>query len=123
MFWVQDRSAQTLIPLIKGNVASGSIIISDEWRPYRQLPQHGYHHLSVNHSANFVNPNNGASTQLIERQWEKIKLSLLKQSPGVALTTINTHLAKHWWLSLNGRHVCSDPFLRLVDLVAKHFGF
>ena len=45
---------------------------------------------------------------------------MLKQDLGVALSTIESHLAKFWWLSLNGRHVCGDPFFRLAELIAKH---
>ena len=93
MFWVSDRKASTLIPLIRSQVAQGTTIISDEWRAYRRLPQYGYRHYSVNHSANFINPINGASIQMIERQWRKAKLPLLKQSPDVSMTTIRSHLA------------------------------
>ena len=120
MFWVQDRSAATLIPLVFNNVAQGSIIHSDEWRAYNCLPRFGFHHESVNHSQNFVDPVSGVSRQMIERQWKKIKLPMLKQGPGVALSTIESYLAKFWWLSLNGHHVCGDLFFRLAELIAKH---
>jgi hypothetical protein len=75
----------------------------------------------VNHSRNFIDPLSGAHTQKIERQWKTLKLQLLKQGSGVAGRTIDTQLSKFWWLSLHGRHVCRDPFLHLVDLIAKHY--
>ena len=121
MVWVQDRTSATLIPVIKANVEPGTIIMSDEWRAYNSLPQHGFHNEKVNHSSNFVDPIMGSSTQMIERQWKKIKLPLLKLGPGVALNTINSHLAKHWWLSINARHACTDFLFQPVDVVAKHF--
>ena len=118
---VQDHTSATLIPIIKANAEPGTIIMFDKWRAYNCLPQYGFHHEKVNHSSDFVDPITGSSTQMIERQWKKVKLQLLKQGPGVALFTITSHLAKHWWLSINGRHACTDPFLRLLDVVAKHF--
>lgn len=121
MFYVQDRSAATLIPIIRANVAPGTTIISDEWRPYRCLPQYGFHHERVNHSQHFIDPASGASTQIIERQWRKLKLPLLKTGPGVSLNTVHSHLALFWWQSLHGRHVCSDPFYRMLDLISKHY--
>ena len=120
MVYVPDKIAVTLIPIIKRHVAVGSIIMSDEWRAYTSLPQHGYHHQKVNHSSHFVDHITGASTQLIERQWKKIKLQLLKQGPGVALSTIRSHLSRYWWLSINGRHACHDPFFRYIEMIAKH---
>ena len=44
------RDAATLIPLIQSYVRPGTIIMTDGWRAYSQLPNLGYHHLVVNHS-------------------------------------------------------------------------
>ena len=42
---VQDRSAATLLPIIKQHVLPGRLvhttILSDEWRAYRQAPSLG----------------------------------------------------------------------------------
>ncbi|KAF4525909.1 hypothetical protein B566_EDAN014626 [Ephemera danica] len=56
---VSKRDASTLIPLIKEHVVPGSTIHTDLWGAYNTLSQHGYQHLTVNHSQNFVDPVTG----------------------------------------------------------------
>ena len=74
---VEDRTRETLIPIIKQYIAPGSTIVSDEWRAYRsigRLAGFNYTHLTVNHSENFVNPQNPeAHTQSIESLWGRLK--------------------------------------------------
>ena len=53
---VGNRSAGTLLKIIKDRVKPGSTIISDCWRAYDCLESEGYQHLKVNHSLNFVDP-------------------------------------------------------------------
>ncbi|RUS85856.1 hypothetical protein EGW08_006408 [Elysia chlorotica] len=86
---VQHRSADTLLALIQERVAPGSHIITDEWRAYSRLATVGYTHGTVNHSQNFVNPETGANTNLIENTWWCIKRSL------PATHTRKEHFAAH----------------------------
>ncbi len=69
MFVVKRRDAKTLIPIIKRNIQSGSDIHSDEWRAYNEVNKHGYQHFKVNHKENFVNPETGKHTELVECFW------------------------------------------------------
>lgn len=67
MEMVQTRDAATLLGIIQGHVAPGTVIHSDQWRAYSQvasLPQVASHH-TVNHSIQFVNPATGVHTQHI----------------------------------------------------------
>jgi transposase-like protein len=48
---VPDRSAASLIPTVTARVPPGNFIFTDDWASYRSLPQHGYVHRTVNHSA------------------------------------------------------------------------
>ena len=65
MVTVQDRSAQTLLPIMQQHLRPGTIVHSDSWAAYRnvqQLPpvvQHGI----VNYTLNFVDPVTGVHTQ------------------------------------------------------------
>ena len=73
---VEDRSADTLIPIIKKNVKPGTLILSDCWKSYNSLKDEGYTHLTVNHSIEFKNKETGACTNLIESTWNAMKKSL-----------------------------------------------
>ena len=70
---VEDRSASTLIPIIKRYIKPGSIILSDCWKAYSSLKDEGYGHLTVNHSIEFKNKDTGACTNLIESTWNAVK--------------------------------------------------
>ncbi len=70
---VEDRSTQTLIPLIKKYIKPGTQIISDCWKAYSSLEKEGYTHLTVNHSKEFKNPETGACTNLVESTWHAVK--------------------------------------------------
>jgi len=73
---VEDRSKDTLLPLIQETTAAGTPIVSDCWRAYDCLDDSGYQHLKVNHSINFVDPVTKANTQKIERLWRDLKDSI-----------------------------------------------
>ena len=51
---VDKRDAATLVPIITDNVEVGTTIVTDEWKAYKKLGNHGYIHQTVNHSKNFV---------------------------------------------------------------------
>ncbi|XP_058986215.1 uncharacterized protein LOC131806266 [Musca domestica] len=73
---VEDRSKQTLLPLIKKYIRPGSVIISDFWKSYDTLDEEGYTHYKVNHSEHFVDPETGHHTNTIEGLWRHLKVSL-----------------------------------------------
>ena len=47
---IDGRSTPSLIPPIVDHVPQGSFVYTDDWRPYRILPNHNFHHFHVNHS-------------------------------------------------------------------------
>lgn len=74
MVRVKDRTKETLLPLICKYIKTGTTIISDEWKAYSKLQQLGYHHSTVCHKLNFVNPENKlVHTQNIENSWRYAK--------------------------------------------------
>ncbi|XP_068237611.1 uncharacterized protein [Palaemon carinicauda] len=75
---VQDRSAETLLAIIRQYIAEGTTVISDCWKAYNCLEKEGYKHLTVNHSVNFVDPVTGAHTNTIERTWRGTKVLVPK---------------------------------------------
>ena len=64
-----NRDKHTLTRLIKQYVQPGTIILTDKWKGYCSLSQHGYTHLSVNHSRGFVDPITGFHTNTCEGMW------------------------------------------------------
>ena len=52
-FVVPDRSAETLLPIIRKYVAPGSIVFSDAWPAYNRL-RPAYDHYVVVHKRRFV---------------------------------------------------------------------
>ena len=71
---VPDRSEATLLPIIQRHIKPGTHIMSDEWRAYFNLNKYGYIHDKINHSENFVNPEDpNIHTQRIENAWRYLK--------------------------------------------------
>jgi len=92
-----DRSADTLIPLIKKYIKPNSVIYSDGWAAYRNLQHHGYKHLSINHSENFVDPHDPQiHTQNIERLWRDLKEWVKR--PGIRSIYIPQYLARYLFI-------------------------
>jgi len=70
----QGRTASTLLSLIQRYIWEGSVIYSDGWGAYRMLKDLGYSHYVINHSENFVDPDNAKiHTQTIEQLWRDLK--------------------------------------------------
>lgn len=70
---VSDRSAETLLDVIRRHVRPGSIIITDLWRGYSAIESNlGLEHRTVNHSVEFV-AEDGSHTNTIEGTWCGIK--------------------------------------------------
>lgn len=101
---VEDRSAATLLPILQMFVEPGTRIVSDLWSSYgaiEQLPE-GYGHWTVNHSENFVNPENAeAHTNTIEGAWSHVKRKF-RVMLGSSRDLFDTHIEEFLW---RRRHV------------------
>jgi len=89
---VSDRSAQTLIPLIKCWIPPETTIVSDCWKSYSSLASEGYIHDTVNHSIQFVS-DSGAHTNHIESRWNALKRSLSRF--GTSKDLYNSYFAEY----------------------------
>ncbi|XP_065321146.1 uncharacterized protein LOC135928618 [Gordionus sp. m RMFG-2023] len=70
----EKRDKDTLLGIISKHVHTDSTIMTDKWKGYNNLNDNGYDHYSVNHSQNFVDPNDiSTHTQRIERLWRDLK--------------------------------------------------
>ena len=81
------------------------MILSDEWRGYlniESIPGGNYAHETVNHSQNFVNPENGVHTQNVENLWRNLKLKF-KRMLGVHANHIESHIDEFLWRQQYGK--------------------
>ncbi|MGY6550347.1 MAG: IS1595 family transposase [Erythrobacter sp.] len=70
-----DRTRKTLHTIIKKYVRPKSIIVTDDWKPYRGLEEYDFKHKIVNHSKGFFNEN-GYSTCEIDSYWATLRRTL-----------------------------------------------
>ena len=88
------RNRETLFPIITKYILPGSVIVSDCWTAYNTLSEEGYQHWRVNHSLNFVDPEDKAiHTQNIERLWRDVKEFVRR--PGIRSTYLKQYIARY----------------------------
>jgi transposase-like protein len=114
---LDGRKEEDLIPKIQKHVAPGTTVITDCWAAYNSLGTHGYHHQTVNHSHNFVDPVTGAHTQTIEGFWAHGKQPF-KVAYGFPLDQLTSHLDEITW-RWNNKEV--NTFDRLLELIAEFY--
>ncbi len=102
---IQARTRNNLVDAIKRFIRPGSIVISDQWRGYwssrfnlELLPGQNYLHLTVNHQLYYVDPDTGASTNLIEGHWGNLKTDMRKKR-GMQLEAKKDFLNFKLWAS------------------------
>jgi len=100
---VPDRSAETLLPILKRKILPGTNIVSDKWKAYAKIEDiddRFFQHETVNHSKHFVDPESGACTNVIEGAWRaqlKSQISARYYTSG----QLEGHLLKRMWMIKN----------------------
>ncbi len=89
---VQDRTRNTLLPIIQEYIEDGTTIYSDCWRAYDTLNDEGFVHHSVNHSLHFRDPETGVHTNTVEGMWNLVRRDLPKF--GTKKEHYHAHLAE-----------------------------
>ena len=74
----------------------------------------GYHHVTVNHSKEFVNPKSAACTNTIETDWRHAKVSM--PTYGLHKGLHAGYLAKFLWMR---KHHDKDKFMELIKTTNK----
>jgi len=111
---VSDRSAATLIPIIKRWILPGTTVLSDCWKAYSSLEREGFIHETVNHSVHFVS-DSGTHTNTIESTWNALKKSLPKF--GTAKDMYNSYFAEYC-IRHKYINVANDKFLEILRLIS-----
>lgn len=119
---VPDRAAPTLINEITNYIAAGSIIHSDSWPAYSQIDKiegKNYTHFWVNHSKNFVNPENGSHTQHVERMWRDLKFKKTT-SCGIRSLEASGYVLEYIWRRNNIKTLPrGEKIIRLLKTFAN----
>jgi len=110
---MHERSAETLIGLIKQWILPGTTIISDCWVAYSSLRDEGYMHFTVNHSITFVDENTGAHSNTTESTWKQITALL---SPYNRKADYIYFLAEYMFRQKYVEDI--DPFCKFIQIVA-----
>lgn len=114
---VKGTHTMSLIPEIMENVAPGTIVNTDEWKPYKHLPSLGYTHLFVSHSnEEYVKGANHTNT--IEGFWSHLKRGISSTHVSVS----RQHLQKYvdeFAFRFNNREAPADMFRRLLAQVSR----
>ena len=99
MIPVADRRAETLLSVIREWVQPETRIVTDMWRSYNRLAGEYAEHSQVNHSLNFVSPEDPmVHTQNIENRWLHAKKKLRNQF-GTSAENLEGYLAEYAWRS------------------------
>lgn len=95
---VPDRTAQTLLAVIRQHIHPNTTILSDEWKAYRGIQNMGMNmvHSTVNHTYNFVDPVTGTHTQTIESTWNRAK-ERNKRHCGTHRAMLDSYLCEFMW--------------------------
>lgn len=101
----------TLVPKIYDNIETGSVIMTDDWFGYGDLSRY-YDHLICNHSGyQYVNPENGATTNGMENYWSHLKRSITGCYHSVSRKHVDRYL-REWEYRFNTRKFTdSDRFI------------
>lgn len=117
VFRVPNRKRETLLPIMQRHILPGTTIHSDEFTPYRTLHNHGYIHLTVNHSENFVDPFTGVHTNTVEGLWSAVKRKL-KRMNGTRYDRIPEYLDEFMWKRQFNQ---GDRFLAIIQDIAAGY--
>lgn len=98
----------------------GTRIITDGWSSYKALGKNpNYTHASVNHSYNFVSPDDPTvHTQNIERMWRSVFKDANRKRHGTIRSMIDGYLCEGLWrLSLEKK----DPFEEILSDISRYW--
>ncbi|KAF1765632.1 hypothetical protein GCK72_005585 [Caenorhabditis remanei] len=93
---VPNRTAKTMVPIIRKNVHAGSILVTDKWGSYNKLSQYYSRHENLNHGTEFARTaDDGLSvnTNSVEAAWARLK-EPLKRGHGTTDDNLPGYIAE-----------------------------
>lgn len=117
IFLVPNVRKQTLLSIIERNVVRGSIVYSDGYQLYQNLPSLGYEHEFVDHNRNEF-ARGSVSTNAMEGFWGILKRKL-KTTGGISRGRLHLHVAEEAWRYNHRNSGEKEKIERLLDLLRK----
>lgn len=119
--FIPNRNRETLLKIIKNRINPHTTIATDGWKAYENLPEllpeMNFEQLTVNHSENYVNPENlDAHTQNIEAFWSVLKRKLRKRG-----TNFKTSIKDHFGEQILRKKFGKNMFEKFIDLIVLYF--
>ena len=111
---IPNTQRQSVMPIIRKIVASGSDIYSDGWRSYDALVVYGYNHKKVKHHENEFARDDGTHINGIESYWSWVKRRLSKFN-GIQRSQFANHMLESEW-RFNHRDTLSGDLKKLLRL-------
>ena len=109
------RTRKALWPIVQAWVEPGTTLHTDGWRAYRRLPELRYLHRWVDHSKNYVSPQDRTlHTNRIEGLWGVFKAWL----PDAGKYNLEQYMFLFLWFE-DCKFKKIDPFWALVKLVKE----
>lgn len=109
---VPKRNRRTLQPLLQRHIRLGTRVITDGWGAYSGLSNLGYRHDVVNHTVNFISPDDPSiHTQGIENVWGCLR-RFLRSKGTYTRRDINGYMAEF----IFRKHFC-DVFESMISTI------
>jgi len=107
--FVQNRKAETLTPIIEGEVAKGTTILTDKWPAYTGLSGLGYIHEVLKNPKIFIDPVSGKRTKCVDRLLDNVQRKYNVKTSST--NKLSLQLREEWWRSVNSADTF-NAFLR-----------
>jgi len=118
-FCLPDRTAETIIPIIREHVKLGCRIYTDGWASYNSLTHEGYDHIVVPHVNGFGSGEN--TTNGIESCWSELK-RLTNYYQGIQVTgedpleSLQKHVNVGCWRRLNKNEDLLEALIHIIKI-------
>ncbi len=114
---VPNRSKESLFKVIKSKILPETTIISECWKEYSGLEEHGYSHFTLNHSENFLDPVTKVNTQKDENFWFLSKIRN-KNECGTNRYDLESYIFEFLW---RRKYFNFDPFIIILMHISHVF--